>query len=219
LIIRNTHINCVRENRGKMQRNIKIVSVALLAALTLSACSSNDKDENLDTPIDAVEQTDSNMGSDNSNTDGSDMAMAATVVDLALGNENLTTLVAALQAAGLVETLQGAGPFTVFAPNNEAFAALPAGVLEALLLPENKDTLVKILTYHVLPGNVKAADVRDGDVASVQGGTVKLGTMNGVTVNNANVVNPDNSSNNGVVHIIDAVILPSDVDLSLLLNK
>jgi uncharacterized surface protein with fasciclin (FAS1) repeats len=132
LIIRNTHINCVRENRGKMQRNIKIVSVALLAALTLSACSSNDKDENLDTPIDAVEQTDSNMGSDNSNTDGSDMAMAATVVDLALGNENLTTLVAALQAAGLVETLQGAGPFTVFAPNNEAFAALPAGVLEAL---------------------------------------------------------------------------------------
>lgn len=219
MIIRNTHINCVRENRGKMQRNIKIVSVALLAALTLSACSSNDKDENLETPIDAVEQTDSNMGSDNSNTDGSNMAMAATVVDLALGNENLTTLVAALQAAGLVETLQGAGPFTVFAPNNEAFAALPAGVLEALLLPENKDTLVKILTYHVLPGNVKAADVRDGDVASVQGGTVKLGTMNGVTVNNANVVNPDNSSNNGVVHIIDAVILPSDVDLSLLLNK
>jgi len=202
-----------------MQRNIKIVSVALLAALTLSACSSNDKDENLDTPIDAVEQTDSNMGSDNSNTDGSNMAMAATVVDLALGNENLTTLVAALQAAGLVETLQGAGPFTVFAPNNEAFAALPAGVLEALLLPENKDTLVKILTYHVLPGNVKAADVRDGDVASLQGGTVKLGTMNGVTVNDANVVNPDNSSNNGVVHIIDAVILPSDVDLSLLLNK
>lgn len=219
MIIRNTHINCVRENRGKMQRNIKIVSVALLAALTLSACSSNDKDENLDTPIDAVEQTDSNMGSDNSNTDGSDMAMAATVVDLALGNENLTTLVAALQAAGLVETLQGAGPFTVFAPNNEAFAALPAGVLEALLLPENKDTLVKILTYHVLPGNVKAADVRDGDVASVQGGTVKLGTMNGVTVNDANVVNPDSTSNNGVVHIIDAVILPSDVDLSLLLNK
>jgi len=202
-----------------MQRNIKIVSVALLAALTLSACSSNDKDENLDTPIDAVEQTDSNMGSDNSNTDGSNMAMAATVVDLALGNESLTTLVAALQAAGLVETLQGAGPFTVFAPNNEAFAALPAGVLEALLLPENKDTLVKILTYHVLPGNVKAADVRDGDVASLQGGTVKLGTMNGVTVNDANVVNPDNSSNNGVVHIIDAVILPSDVDLSLLLNK
>ena len=219
MIIRNTHINCVRENRGKMQRNIKIVSVALLAALTLSACSSNDKDENLDTPIDAVEQTDSNMGSDNSNTDGSNMAMAATVVDLALGNENLTTLVAALQAAGLVETLQGAGPFTVFAPNNEAFAALPAGVLEALLLPENKDTLVKILTYHVLPGNVKAADVRDGDVASLQGGTVKLGTMNGVTVNGANVVIPDNSSNNGVVHIIDAVILPSDVDLSLLLNK
>lgn len=202
-----------------MVRNIKIVSVALLAALTLSACSSNDKDENLDTPIDTVEQTDPNMGSNNGNTDGSNMNMAGTVVDLALGNENLSTLVAALQAAGLVETLQGVGPFTVFAPNNQAFANLPAGVLEALLLPENKDTLVKILTYHVLPGNVMAADVTDGDVPTLQGGTVKVGTMNGVTVNGAKVVYPDISSNNGVVHVIDAVILPSDVDLSLLLNK
>jgi uncharacterized surface protein with fasciclin (FAS1) repeats len=203
-----------------MQKSIKMVAVALLAALTLSACSGSDKEESLETPIDVVEQTDPNMGSNNGmNTDGSNMGVAGTIVDLAMGNENLSTLVAALQAAGLVETLQGVGPFTVFAPNNAAFAALPAGVLEALLLPENKETLVKVLTYHVVPGMVYSADVADGEVATVEGQTITLGTMNGVTVNNATVMVADQKSNNGVVHVIDAVILPSDVDLSLLLNK
>ena len=203
-----------------MQRNIKLVSVALLAALTLSACSGSDKEESLETPVDVVEQTDPNMGSNNGmNTDGSNMGVAGTIVDLAMGNENLSTLVAALQAAGLVETLQGVGPFTVFAPNNTAFAALPAGVLEALLLPENKDTLVKILTYHVVPGMVYSADVTDGEVATVEGQVITLGTMNGVTVNNATVTSADQKSNNGVVHVIDAVILPSDVDLTSLLTK
>ena len=203
-----------------MQRNIKLVSVALLAALTLSACSGSDKEESLETPVDVVEQTDPNMGSNNGmNTDGSNMGVAGTIVDLAMGNENLSTLVTALQAAGLVETLQGVGPFTVFAPNNAAFAALPAGVLEALLLPENKETLVKVLTYHVVPGMVYSADVADGEVATVEGQAITLGTMNGVTVNNATVTSADQKSNNGVVHIIDAVILPSDVDLTSLLTK
>ena len=203
-----------------MQRNIKLVSVALLAALTLSACSGSDKEESLEAPVDVVEQTDPNMGSNNGmNTDGSNMGVAGTIVDLAMGNENLSTLVAALQAAGLVETLQGVGPFTVFAPNNAAFAALPAGVLEALLLPENKETLVKVLTYHVVPGMVYSADVADGEVATVEGQVITLGTMNGVTVNNATVTSADQKSNNGVVHVIDAVILPSDVDLTSLLTK
>lgn len=203
-----------------MQRNIKLVSVALLAALTLSACSGSDKEESLETPVDVVEQTDPNMGSNNGmNTDGSNMGVAGTIVDLAMGNENLSTLVTALQAAGLVETLQGVGPFTVFAPNNAAFAALPAGVLEALLLPENKETLVKVLTYHVVPGMVYSADVADGEVATVEGQAITLGTMNGVTVNNATVTSADQKSNNGVVHVIDAVILPSDVDLTSLLTK
>lgn len=203
-----------------MQRNIKLVSVALLAALTLSACSGSDKEESLETPVDVVEQTDPNMGSNNGmNTDGSNMGVAGTIVDLAMGNENLSTLVTALQAAGLVETLQGVGPFTVFAPNNAAFAALPAGVLEALLLPENKETLVKVLTYHVVPGMVYSADVADGEVATVEGQVITLGTMNGVTVNNATVTSADQKSNNGVVHVIDAVILPSDVDLTSLLTK
>ena len=203
-----------------MQRNIKLVSVALLAALTLSACSGSDKEESLETPVDVVEQTDPNMGSNNGmNTDGSNMGVAGTIVDLAMGNENLSTLVTALQAAGLVETLQGVGPFTVFAPNNAAFAALPAGVLEALLLPENKETLVKVLTYHVVPGMVYSADVADGEVTTVEGQAITLGTMNGVTVNNATVTSADQKSNNGVVHVIDAVILPSDVDLTSLLTK
>ena len=203
-----------------MQRNIKLVSVALLAALTLSACSGSDKEESLETPVDVVEQTDPNMGSNNGmNTDGSNMGVAGTIVDLAMGNENLSTLVTALQAAGLVETLQGVGPFTVFAPNNAAFAALPAGVLEALLLPENKETLVKVLTYHVVPGMVYSADVADGEVATVEGQVITLGTMNGVTVNNATVTSADQKSNNGVVHVIDAVILPSDVDLTSLLTN
>ena len=203
-----------------MQRNIKLVSVALLAALTLSACSGSDKEESLETPVDVVEQTDPNMGSNNGmNTDGSNMGVAGTIVDLAMGNENLSTLVTALQAAGLVETLQGVGPFTVFAPNNAAFAALPAGVLEALLLPENKETLVKVLTYHVVPGMVYSADVADGEVATVEGQAITLGTMNGVTVNNATVTSADQKSNNGVVHVIDAVILPSDVDLTSLITK
>jgi uncharacterized surface protein with fasciclin (FAS1) repeats len=134
-------------------------------------------------------------------------------VEVASGNADFSTLVAAVQAAGLVETLQGDGPFTVFAPTNAAFAALPAGVLERLLLPENKDLLVSILTYHVVPGKVLAADVVDGEVATAQGGNVTLSTMGGVKVNQANVIAADVIASNGVIHVIDAVLLPPGVDL------
>ena len=139
-----------------------------------------------------------------------------TIVDVAVAAGSFETLVAAVQAAGLVETLSGEGPFTVFAPTDEAFAALPDGVLDALLLPENVDTLVKILTYHVVPGTVLAADVTDGEVATVEGQNVTLATMGGVTVNGANVVTADVLASNGVIHVIDAVILPPDVDVSAL---
>jgi transforming growth factor-beta-induced protein len=135
------------------------------------------------------------------------------IVEVASGNADFSTLVAAVQAAGLVETLQGDGPFTVFAPTNAAFAALPAGVLERLLLPENKDLLVSILTYHVVPGKVLAADVVDGEVATAQGGNVVLSTLGGVKVNQANVVATDVMASNGVIHVIDAVLLPPGVDL------
>ncbi|MDO8308211.1 MAG: fasciclin domain-containing protein [Actinomycetota bacterium] len=142
----------------------------------------------------------------------SDDAMAQDIVTIASTTDGFATLAAAVTAAGLVETLQGPGPFTVFAPTDEAFAALPAGVLDKLLLPENKDTLVKILTYHVVPGAVMAADVTDGDVATVEGQTVSLSTADGVTVNGATVVQADVVASNGVIHAIDAVILPPDVD-------
>ncbi len=133
-----------------------------------------------------------------------------TVVEIAAGNEDFSTLVAAVQAAGLVETLSGEGPFTVFAPTNEAFAKLPEGTVESLLLPENKDTLIAILTYHVVAGNVMAKDVVKLESAkTVQGGdvtvTVKEGT---VMIDSATVIKADIKAKNGVIHVIDTVILP-----------
>lgn len=131
------------------------------------------------------------------------------IVSLAVQTDILSTLVAAVQAADLVEVLQSEGPFTVFAPTNEAFAALPEGTVESLLLEENRDMLIAILTYHVVPGKVMSTDLSDGMSAeTVQGGDVTIGVGDGVTVNGANVVMADVEASNGVVHIIDAVILP-----------
>lgn len=131
------------------------------------------------------------------------------IVDIAAGNADFSTLVAAVKAAGLVETLKGDGPFTVFAPTNAAFSALPEGTVETLLKPENKDKLIAILTYHVVAGKVMAADVKTGQVASVQGGKldIKVGDT-GVTVDGAKVVKTDIVGSNGVIHVIDKVILP-----------
>ena len=131
------------------------------------------------------------------------------IVDIAAGNESFSTLVAAVQAADLVDTLKGEGPFTVFAPTNAAFAALPEGTVEDLLKPENKDTLTAILTYHVVPGKVMSGDLSDGMTATtVQGTDVTIGTTNGVTVDGAKVVQADIEASNGVIHVIDSVILP-----------
>jgi len=138
------------------------------------------------------------------------------IVTIASGNEDFKTLVAAVGAAGLVETLQGDGPFTVFAPTDAAFAALPAGLVDKLLLPENKDLLVKILTYHVVAGKVMSTDVMAGEVASVEGQNITITTEGGVKVNGANVVTVDIEAINGVIHVIDAVILPPDVDVAAL---
>lgn len=131
------------------------------------------------------------------------------IVDTAVGAGSFGTLVAAVQAAGLVDTLKGDGPFTVFAPTDEAFAALPAGTVEDLLKPENKDKLTAILTYHVVAGKVMSTDLSNGMMATtVQGSDVKIMTEGGVTVNGANVVQADVEASNGVIHVIDAVILP-----------
>jgi uncharacterized surface protein with fasciclin (FAS1) repeats len=131
------------------------------------------------------------------------------IVEQAVGTDALSTLVTAVKAAGLVETLSGDGPFTVFAPTNEAFAALPEGTLATLLMPENKDQLVAVLTYHVVAGAVKSTDLKDGmKPATVQGETVTVDLSYGVKINGAKVTSADIMASNGVVHVIDKVILP-----------
>ncbi len=132
------------------------------------------------------------------------------IVAVASGAGSFNTLIAAVKAAGLVETLQGAGPFTVFAPTDEAFAKLPAGTVESLLKPENKEKLVAILTYHVLPGKVMAADVKTMKAKTVNGKNLSVRVEGGsVTVDNAKVVKTDVAASNGVIHVIDTVVLPN----------
>ena len=132
------------------------------------------------------------------------------IVDTAVAAGSFSTLVAAVTAAGLVDTLKSAGPFTVFAPTDDAFAALPAGTVEDLVKPENKDKLTAILLLHVLPGKVMAADVSGQvmDPATAGGDTVHVDGTNGVTVNGAKVMTADIGCSNGVIHVIDAVLLP-----------
>jgi uncharacterized surface protein with fasciclin (FAS1) repeats len=179
----------------------KVFAVAIAAALTLAACGSDDE---------ASEDT---VAED---TVAEEVVADGDIVAVASGNPDFSTLVAALSAAGLVETLQGEGPFTVFAPTDAAFAALPEGLLEKLLMPENIAALTAILTYHVVPGMVMSTDVTAGDVATVEGSTIAITTDMGVMVNGANVVAVDVAASNGVIHVIDAVIVPPTVDLSTL---
>jgi uncharacterized surface protein with fasciclin (FAS1) repeats len=133
------------------------------------------------------------------------------IVDTAVAAGSFTTLAAALEAAGLVETLKGEGPFTVFAPTDAAFAALPAGTVETLLLPENKDQLVAILTYHVVPGAVMSTDLTEGMTATtVNGADVTITLEGGPKINGAVISSPDVAASNGVIHVIDSVILPPE---------
>lgn len=142
---------------------------------------------------------------------GAAMAQDATsdIVDTAVAAGDFTTLVAAVQAAGLVDTLKGEGPFTVFAPTDAAFAALPEGTVDTLLKPENKDQLVSILTYHVVPGAVMSSDLTKGmTAATVQGANVTFTLDGGAKVNGANITTADIATSNGVIHVIDTVIMP-----------
>ena len=137
-------------------------------------------------------------------------AHAADIVDTAVEAGQFETLVAAVQAAELVDTLKGEGPFTVFAPTDEAFAKLPAGTIDDLLKPENKDKLTAILTYHVVPGKTMSGDLAGQtlEVASVQGDTITIDATDGVKVDDATVVTADIETDNGVIHVIDTVIMP-----------
>jgi uncharacterized surface protein with fasciclin (FAS1) repeats len=140
---------------------------------------------------------------------GSSAAYAADIVDTAVSNGSFKTLVAAVEAAGLAETLKGEGPFTVFAPTDEAFASLPEGTVDDLLKPENKEKLTKILTYHVVSGKVMSGDLKDGmKAATVEGAEVTVDLDNGAMVNDAKVVTADVAADNGVIHVIDKVLMP-----------
>jgi len=132
------------------------------------------------------------------------------IVDTAVAAGSFTTLVAAVTAAGLAETLKGAGPFTVFAPSDDAFKKLPAGTVETLLKPENKDQLVALLTYHVVPGAVMSADIagKTLQIATVQGAELAVNATSGVKINDATVVTADIATSNGVIHVIDSVLTP-----------
>lgn len=165
-------------------------AVTALAALSISACSSGEADAPAATTKTEMAQKD--------------------IVDTAVAAGSFNTLVAAVQAAGLEDTLRSDGPFTVFAPTDAAFAALPAGTVETLLKPENKDQLVSILTYHVVPGKVMSGDIagKTMSVATVQGSNVDVNATDGVMIDNATVVTADIETSNGVIHVIDKVILP-----------
>ena len=178
-----------------------IIAIAAASVLLLSACGTDGSTS--DTTVAA--------------TDTTEMATeVGNIVAVAQGNPEFSTLVAAITAAGLGDALSGEGPFTVFAPTNAAFEALPAGLLEKLLLPENKEVLTKILTYHVVPAKVMAADVAAGDVNTLEGSAFSITTEGVVKVNASNVTATDVPASNGVIHVIDAVLVPASVDVSSL---
>jgi uncharacterized surface protein with fasciclin (FAS1) repeats len=178
-------------------------ALAVVGALTLSACGDDGNDDATPVTEPAPAATDP--------ADPEAPMADPDIVEIASTTEGFSTLVAALAAADLVGTLQGEGPFTVFAPTDDAFAALPDGLLESLLEPENSELLTRILTYHVVAGDVRSTDIEPGTVATVEGSEVTLDTENGVTVDGANVVQADIVASNGVIHVIDAVILPADI--------
>ena len=186
--------------------------VAALIGTTFTACNSNKTaDQNADSmAMDSMAVDSMAMDTEGVMVGGAMMVPSKNIVENAVGSSEHTTLVAAVQAAGLAETLSGAGPFTVFAPTNAAFDALPAGTVEGLVKPENKSKLAKILTYHVVAGALKAADLTDGmELTTVEGQKLKVSVKDGVVmVGNAKVTTADVISSNGVTHVIDAVLMP-----------
>ena len=177
---------------------LSLAAIAAFSVMTFTACTSS-QTKTTETPtVESVKNVEAPPAAEKN------------VVDIAIGSPDHTTLVAAITAAGLVQTLKGAGPFTIFAPTNAAFAALPAGTVDGLLKPESKDALTKILTYHVVAGAVKAADLKDGQkVKTLQGEELTVSIKEGkVMINGATVTAADLTGSNGVVHVIDAVLMP-----------
>ncbi|RYY39442.1 MAG: fasciclin domain-containing protein [Chitinophagaceae bacterium] len=194
---------------------MKQVFVFLIAG-SLVACGSNESanttttDTTVTTQTMAVPDTMAAPAEQGVQVGGAMMVPSKNIVENAAGSADHTALVSAVQAAGLAETLSGAGPFTVFAPTNEAFNKLPAGTVEGLVKPENKSKLTNILTYHVVAGSLRAADLKDGQkLKTVQGEELTVSIKDGkVMIDGATVTIPDVISSNGVTHVIDAVLMP-----------
>lgn len=181
---------------------MKKVLAVVAASIGLAACSPMQETGSTTAPANEVQNQLSPQ-----TMEGETQMMNKAIVDIAAGNPDFSTLVTAVTEAGLVETLSGEGPFTVFAPTNAAFEKLPAGTLESVLA--DKEKLTAILTYHVVPGKVMAEDVMGLTSAkTVQGGSLTIDTSNGVMVNNAKVIQTDIEADNGVIHVIDTVLLP-----------
>ncbi|MGI9658429.1 MAG: fasciclin domain-containing protein [Gaiellaceae bacterium] len=195
-----------------MRRVLVLLAALVALAVVVAACGGDDDDsaqEAVAAEVSEAEEAVEEAAGDAQEAVEEAATEIADIVDTAIAAGDFSTLVAAVQAAELVDTLKGEGPFTVFAPTDEAFAALPEGTLDDLLLPENKDQLAAILTYHVVPGTVLSTDLADGQVATVNGEEVTIAVTDGVTVNGANVVTADIETSNGVIHVIDAVLLPA----------
>jgi uncharacterized surface protein with fasciclin (FAS1) repeats len=199
---------------SKMRRAGATLALVAVTGLTVAACSDDDSSEASASEATEARATSTTAADGNTQSDAADEpATGTTIVDIAASNPDFSTLVTAVEAAGLAETLAGPGPFTVFAPTNDAFAKLPAGTVETLLDPANQDQLTSVLTYHVVPAEVMAADVTAGDVTTVNGATFSVATDGGVTISDgqggtAKVVQTDIVASNGVIHVIDAVLLP-----------
>jgi uncharacterized surface protein with fasciclin (FAS1) repeats len=191
--------------KALMLKRLVVGLFGLGAIATLAACGPEAADTNVEP-----------AGEDMATEEPAAMDEAGTIVEVAAGNESFSTLVQAIEAAELAETLSAEGPYTVFAPTNEAFEALPEGTLDQLLQPENQETLAQVLTYHVVPQELPAAEVVSGDVDTVAGPPLSVNVDDAtgdVTVNEAMVIQADVQASNGVIHAIDQVLLPPDVSL------
>lgn len=196
-----------------------VSSAAVLAACEPSEPTATDTTEDPAAQTETVEVPDETATTEAIATEGTETTATpatseteATIVEIASGDSTFSTLVAAIKAAELAETLSAEGPYTVFAPTDEAFAALPEGTVEELLKPENKDQLVQLLTYHVVPAKVLSTEIQPGAVETVQGEPLEIAVdadTNTVKVNDATVVKTDIVGSNGVIHVIDAVVIPS----------
>jgi uncharacterized surface protein with fasciclin (FAS1) repeats len=197
----------------------RLAAVAAVTGLVvLSACGSDSNDDAAVT-TDAPAATEAPAATDAPDEGGEMTDEPGTIVDVAVANGSFNTLVAAVQAADLVDALSAEGPLTVFAPTDDAFAALPEGLVDCLLLEENVDALSAILTYHVVDGKVMSTDLTDGPVATLQGEEITVDLTDGVTLNDSvTVAAADVEASNGVIHVIDGVLVPPSIDVAAFLE-